>query len=211
MAIYKSSFNKKPDKKESEKQEKEKQIVVKEKKVKAKRKVNAPLISLIVFSVIFLICILPSNFIKNFILGVIGLLVYPICVIGILVSALFMKKKRFSFSPNKRYIIYLSIALFIIWFIFHLILTSRLPMNGYGEFLRETYLARTTAGGILFSLISYPIVKLLTLVGAYVFSAIALAIIVGLIIDFINTERNSNKAEKKSKFDFNSLGESAQI
>ena len=205
MAIYKSSFNKKPDKKESEKQEKEKQIVVKEKKVKAKRKVNAPLISLIVFSVIFLICILPSNFIKNFILGVIGLLVYPICVIGILVSALFMKKKRFSFSPNKRYIIYLSIALFIIWFIFHLILTSRLPMNGYGEFLRETYLARTTAGGILFSLISYPIVKLLTLVGAYVFSAIALAIIVGLIIDFINTERNSNKAEKKSKFDFNSI------
>lgn len=205
MAIYKSSFNKKPDKKESEKQEKEKQIVVKEKKVKAKRKVNAPLISLIVFSVIFLICILPSNFIKNFILGVIGLLVYPICVIGILVSALFMKKKRFSFSPNKRYIIYLSIALFIIWFIFHLILTSRLPMNGYGEFLRETYLARTTAGGILFSLISYPIVKLLTLVGAYVFSAIALAIIVGLIIDFINTERNSNKVEKKSKFDFNSI------
>ena len=182
MAIYKSSFNKKPDKKENEKkQEKEKQVVIKDKKVRTKRKVNAPLISLVIFSVVLLICILPSNFIKNFILGVIGLLVYPICVIGILVSALLMKKKRFSFSANKRYIVYLSIALFIIWFIFHLILTSRLPMDGYGSFLRETYSARTTAGGILFSLISYPIVKLLTLVGAYIFSAIALAIFVALI------------------------------
>ena len=206
MAIYKSSFNKKPDKKENEKkQEKEKQVVIKDKKVRTKRKVNAPLISLVIFSVVLLICILPSNFIKNFILGVIGLLVYPICVIGILVSALLMKKKRFSFSANKRYIVYLSIALFIIWFIFHLILTSRLPMDGYGSFLRETYSARTTAGGILFSLISYPIVKLLTLVGAYIFSAIALAIFVGLIIDLINVERNSNKVEKKTKFDFNSI------
>lgn len=206
MAIYKSSFNKKPDKKENEKkQEREKQVVIKDKKVKTKRKVNVPLISLVIFFVILLICILPSNFIKTFILGVIGLLVYPICAIGILVSALLMKKKRFSFSPNKRYIIYLSIALFIIWFIFHLILTSRLPMNSYGSFLKETYSARTTAGGILFSLLSYPIVKLLTLVGAYIFSAIALAIFVGLIIDLINVEKNSNKVEKKTKFDFNSI------
>lgn len=206
MAIYKSSFNKKPDKNEKEKEKKQhKEQVEKVKIPKTKKKVNIPLICLIVFSVIFLVCVLPSNFIQNFLLGVFGLLVYPVCVVGILLSVFFMKKR--SINVRTKYVVYLSITLCIIWFIFHLILTARLPMNGYGSFLVETYRAKTTAGGILFSLISYPIVKLLTTVGAYIFSAIALAIFVGLIIDYVTVEKNQTKKEKKTKFDFSNIEE----
>ena len=204
MAIYKSSFNKKPEKKEKEKKQPREQEY-KIKTSKTKKRINAPLICLIVFSVIFLVCVLPSNFIKNFILGVFGLLVYPVCILGIVLSAFLMKKR--NLVVKTKYMVYLSIALFIVWFIFHLILTSRLPMESYGGFLVQTYQAKTTAGGIIFSLLSYPVVKILTLVGAYIFSAIALAIFVGLIIDYVMLDKSQAKKEKKSKFDFSNIEE----
>ncbi len=201
MAIYKSSFNKKPEKKE--KQVKEKPVKIKQQKPKKKIKVNVPLVCLICFLCVFVACCLPSNFFKNVMLGLFGLLVYPACLIGALFSALFLSKKKFK--AQTKYVVYLASALGIIWFIFHLILTSRLPATNYGIFLKETYIAKTTAGGILFSLISYPIVKLLTTVGAYIFSAIALAIFVGLIIDYINTEKSVGHEQRKTKFDFSNI------
>lgn len=206
MAIYKSSFNKKPEKERPVKKEKPKKEVVakvKDTETKTKHKVNKAIVSLIVFSIIFLVCILPSNFIKNFILGVVGLLVYPVCVLGIVFSIFFLKQRRIK--VKRKYVAYLVSALTVIWFIFHLILTHRLPMDNYGVFLAQSYLAKTTAGGLLFSLISYPIVKLLTIVGAYIFSAIALAVLIGLIIDYIIVERSVGHAEPKSKFDFRNI------
>ncbi len=208
MAIYKSSFNKKPEREKPKREKVEKQPKAapeKTERPKRRHKVNKPLIALIVFSLVFLVCVLPNNFIKSFVLGLIGLLVYPVCIIGILFSIYFMQNRRIR--VKKQYVIYLTCALAVIWFIFHLILTNRLSMENYGVFLAESYLARTTAGGLIFSLISYPIVKLLTIVGAYIFSAIALAIFVGLIIDYVIVERSVGHAEKKSKFDFRNIEE----
>lgn len=196
MAIYKSSFNKKPEKKEKEREEPKKVS-----KPKVKHKVNLPAIFLTLCVVVFVLCLFP-NFLRNFFLGTIGLSVYPLCLVGIFFCTLKIMKKEFS--VKKRYMAYLICSLVIIWFIFHLILTSRLPRTGYGTFLKESYMARTTAGGILLSLISYPIVKLLTIVGAYIFSAIALAVFVGLIIDYVNSEKQGIKKEK-AKFDFKSI------
>lgn len=207
MAIYKSSFNKKPEKKpKKEKPVRESPVPAKEKsavKVKSTVKVNVPLICLIVFSILFLVCILPSNFAKNFLLGVFGLLVYPVSIMGILFSVFTLKKRQLT--VRKKYVVYLAISLFIIWFILHLILCSRIPYDGYGSFLLATYRAKTTAGGLVFSLISYPLVKLLTTVGAYIFSAILLAVFVGLIVDYICVEKKIEKPEKKSKFDFSNI------
>lgn len=204
MAIYKSSFNKnnkKPERQEKVKKEK----VEKPKREKKSTKINKALVCLIVFTALFVICVLPSNFAKNFILGCIGLSVYPISIIGIFFSIMSLRKKKLRVKT--RYIVYLASALSIIWFIFHLILTSKLDTSSFGLFLKETYIAKTTAGGLLFSLISWPIVKVLTTVGAYIFSVIALAIMVGLIIDYINVERTIGHADKKSKFDFKNISE----
>ncbi len=199
MAIYKSSFNKKPDKEKKEKQPKPEKPI----KQKTHTKVNVPLVCLIVFSVVLLLC-LPPIFTRSFVLGLIGLSVYPICVIGIVFSLLFLSKK--VYRVKKRYVVYLAIALGIIWFIFHLILTHNLPKTNYGEFLGATYKAKTTAGGILFSLISYPFVMAVTEVGAYIFSFIALAIFVGLIVDYIVVDKNIGH-KQKTKFDFKNIEE----
>lgn len=201
MAIYKSSFNKKPEKKEKiEKQPKEPAVKIR----KERKPVNKKMIACVVFSVLLLICI-PNNIIKRFLLGVFGLSIYPVCVLGIIFS-LFLMKKR-NYSAKKKYLVYLISTLFIIWFIFHLILTSKLPVETYGEYLKQTYLFKTTSGGIVFSLISYPMVKYLGYVGAYIVCAIVLAIFVGLIVDYVSVERNLVKAEKKTTFSFDDIEE----
>lgn len=200
MAIYKSSFNKKPEK---QKEPKVKEPKIKEKPPRKKVKINHALIWLILLLAVFVACVLPSNFVKNVLLGVIGLSVYPLCLIGTLFCGVKLSKKKFV--VKRRYVTFLSIAVGIIWFIFHLILTSRLDASSYGKFLVATYNAKTTAGGLIFSLISWPIVKVLTVVGAYIFSAIGLAVFVGLIIDYINTEKEYGHAEKKTKFDFKNI------
>ena len=198
MAIYKSSFNQKPDKKEKQpKEEKPKQA-----KPKSNFKVNGNLVCFIVSLLLFVGCLFPWFF-KNFVLGVVGLSIYPLSVIGMFFSLVFLSKRKYTLK--RKYIVLLSVAMCVIWFILHLILTSRLSLTSYGAFLSETYKAKTTAGGIVFSLISYPLSKYLTKVGAYIVCGIVLAIIVGLLIDYINTERTTGFAEKKSKFDFNAI------
>ena len=201
MAIYKSSFNKKPEKEVEKKPKKEKPI--KEAKPKKHIKVNVPFVTLLVFSFLLIVCIMPNNFLKSFILGLFGLTIYAVCVIGIFFSIMFLMKKKFV--ATKRYLVYLSVALGIVWLVFHLILTSKIPVNSFWEYLKQTYLAKTTAGGLVFSLISYPLVKYLTYVGAYIVCGIALAIFVGLIIDYVNTAKSQAIQNKKSKFDFDNI------
>jgi len=207
MAIYKSSFNKKPEKKKPEKHEKEK-VDVKPEKVKQpkiKKPVKVSIIWFFVFASLFVACIIPSNFIKNFCLGLVGLLIYPLSIMGAFFSLIAFRKKKYNIK--KRYVAYLISTLLIIWFIFHLILTSRIPMDSFVEFIKQTYLAKTTAGGILFSAITYPIVTYITIVGAYILFGILLAVFVGLIVDYINTEKFKGTAERPSKFDFSQLEE----
>ncbi len=202
MAIYKSSFNQKPEKEEKPKKEKHEKIKVPKQKSNVKINIRPSLISLFVCLILFIVCCF-SNFLKNFLLGTFGLLAYPLTLLGVFFSFLALKKKKLT--ARKKYVVYLSTACLIVWFVLHLILTSKLSTNSFGAYLAETYKAKTTAGGLVFSLISYPIIKLLTLVGAYIFSGIALAIFVGLIVDYLTVEKNLIKVEGKSKFDFKKI------
>lgn len=204
MAIYKSSFNQKPEKEEKPKQKKEKVEKIKPEK-KAEKKINIKwsMVWFAIFAVLFVVCCLPANFMKNCLLGLLGLSVYPLLLIGCVLCV--MKLKNAKFKLGKKYLTYISLALAITWFIFHLILTSKIPTNNFWEYLKQTYLATTTAGGVIFGFISYPLIKLLTVVGAYIFSTIALAIFVGLIADYFLVERKINNVESKSKFDFSNI------
>ena len=206
MAIYKSSFNpKKPEKDEKPPKEKK----VKPEKVKNPKKiiVKTSVIWACVFLGLFVACCFPSNFIKNVLLGMFGLAIYPVTFVGMFISTMLSTNKKFN--VNKKYITYIAFAVLIVWFIFHLILTSKLSTTNFWIYLKESYIAKTTGGGVVFSLISYPLIKLLTVVGAYIFSAIGLAVFVGLIIDCVAVQRHLVKQEKKTKFNFENLEEFA--
>ena len=199
MTIYTSSFNQKPEKPKKEKPVKVKPEKIKKEKVIKARKTNKAIVCLFVFATIFTLCLFPNIF-KNVLLGLFGLLVYPVGLIGIFFSFMFAKKRKYN--AKKKYVVYLTCTLFTIWFIFHLILTSKIPTNNYWEYLKLSYQAKTTAGGMLFSLLSYPAIRFLTVVGAYIFSAITLAIFVGLVIDYVNVQRHLEENKQKSSFVF---------
>ena len=203
MAIYKSSYNQKPEKEEKPKKEKKEKIKLPKEKTTRKINVKPSLISLIIFTVLFVTCCVPGNFFENFLLGMFGLSVYPLTLIGVFFSVVNLRKIKFNIG--KKYIAFIAIALGVVWFILHLILTSKLSLNSFGTYLAETYKAKTTSGGLIFSLISYPMIKLLTVVGAYIISTITLAIFVGLIADYVLVQRKIVKVEKKSRFDFGSF------
>lgn len=206
MAIYKSSFNQKPEKEKKVKQPKpEKEKPVKPERQTTKIHLNGAIVALCIYVGIGLLCILP-NIVKHVMLGLFGLSVYPICLLGIFFSVVRLTKREFTIK--KRYLAYLISAVCIIWFIFHLIMTNALSIDAralsYGSYLAKCYQAQVTAGGLVFGLLSYPIVKLITIVGAYVFSAIALAVMVGLIIDYVYVDKTVGH-DTKQKFDFKEI------
>ncbi len=204
MAIYKSSYNQKPEKQEKPKKEKKEKIKLPKENVEKKKiNIRPSLICLFIFLTLFVVCCFPSNFLKNFLLGVFGLSVYPLTLLATFFS--FTAFKKAKLNVKKKFVSYIVVCICVVWFIFHLILTSKLSMTSFGAYLIETYKAKTTAGGIIFSLLSFALIKLLTVVGAYIVSAIVLAIFVGLSVDYVMVERKIGKVEQKTKFDMKSF------
>lgn len=193
MPIYKSTLNTNNKKPKKDKQPKEKVKIPKEKKKKI------ALISLLILSSILFVLLLFNNPIQNFLLGVLGIFAYPFFLsCSLLLIAGVSHKKYFI---NKRYIVCLSFSLFFVITIIHLILTRNVSLDSFSKYISQTYKAQTTGGGVVFSLFTFPIVKYLTKVGAYVLTIIGLLISIGLTADCIVVARN--KPEKKeNNFDF---------
>lgn len=190
MPIYRSTLN------TNKKTNKEKKPKKEHKKRNTKQ---AVLVGALIFCVLSFVFLMFDNFVQDFYLGLFGVFSYPLFATALVfLSALAMKKK---YKLNKRYLTFLCLSLFFTVFILHLILTHNLPLKSYGNYLIRTYKLKTSGAGLVMSMISYPIIKLLTTVGAYVFSAIGLVISVGFLIDCIIVMRNSEE-QVESKFNF---------
>lgn len=201
MSIYKSTLN-------TSKQKKEKKVKPEKIKTKLEPIIRVSkyiaIIALVLSAICFVGLCAPSNFIKNFLLGLLGLSAYPICLLTIFLCAMGLGKTKYD--VNKKYVIFLTCALFFVLMVIHLILTTRLDLNSYSQYLRDTYNLKTSGAGIIMSLATYWMKKYLTVVGAYIFSVILLTVFIGLIIDSRNS---NNKIEQdtptKSKFDFGGM------
>ena len=201
MSIYKSTLN-------TSKQKKEKKI--KPPKIKTKREPVIKLskyitiIVLLLSAVSFVGLCAPSNFIKNFLLGLIGLSAYPICLLTIFLCVMSLGKTKYE--VNKKYVIFLSFALFFTLMVAHLILTTKIDTTTYSQYLADTYKLKTSGAGLIMSLFTYWMKKYLTVVGAYIFSIILLTVFIGLILDAKHANnRVEENVPQKSKFDFGGL------
>lgn len=200
MSIYKSTLN---TSKQKQKKQKPEKIKVKHPPIISKGRFA--LISLLVISVAcFVALCLPHNFIKNFMLGLLGLSAYPVCVLSAFLCAMSLGKTKYEI--NKKYAIYLTCALFFVLMIVHLILTTRVSLESYSQYLTDTYSLKTSGAGLIMSLFTYWMKKYLTVVGAYILSAIMLTVFIGLIVDSKNNvQPKEEQPEKKSNFDFGGL------
>ena len=201
VSIYKSTLN--TSKQKKQKKEKAPKIKTRQPKV-----VNVSKYILIVALVLSAICFVglcaPSNFIKNFLLGLIGVSAYPICLLSAFLCAMGLSKTKYE--VNKKYVIYLTCALFFVLMVVHLVLTTNIETNTYSQYLKDTYALKTSGAGLVMSLFTYFMKKYLTVVGAYIFSIILLTVFIGLILDTKhNFKQPSEEKPQKSKFDFSGL------
>lgn len=163
-------------------------------------------------SVFFVLLVLLSfNFIKIFnitILGTFGLVVYPLCIFFIVLGILNLCNKEITVS---RSIVIVSIVWLCIFTLILQLATSKNIDAGLGEYLLTTFKSCSTAGGILFGLILYPIYYLTHTVATYVFLAIALVIISAILTDKIYTEVKRIKSGKGQTQSVNTYQNTTQI
>ena len=147
MPIYKSTLN-------TSKQKKEKKEKVNKIKTKQPQIINfkkyITIILLVLSLVAFVGLCAPNNFIKNFMLGLMGISAYPICLMSSFLC--FISLGNTQYEINKRYALYLSFALFFVLMITHLILTSRIKLGSYSQYLSDTYKLKTSGAGLVMSL-----------------------------------------------------------
>lgn len=196
MPIYKSTLNTNNSNKNKkpEKIKPVKQPMSKEKKLK----IFAG--CMIVFCLASFVLLMFKNFIRSFYLGTFGIFSYPLFLTSCLFFIAMLSKKKYTL--NKRYLISLSFALFFVLVIIHLILTHKISTASYGSYLVDSYKIKTSGGGIILSLLTYPVVKYLTVVGAYIFNIIGLVISIWLVVDSIIVARNTPPVPEKSNFNF---------
>ena len=212
VSIYKSTLNrgnskpKKSSKKEPRKDfgKTENKIKTKPPKVISKLKV-ALILSLLLISACFIFLCFPNG-IRNMLLGVFGLSAYPICLLSAFLCLIALGKNKYE--VNKKYTIFLSFALFFVVMIIHLVLTTKIATNSFGDYIKDTYKLKTSGAGIIMSCLTYFMKKYLTGVGAYIFASILLTIFVGLILDnkqVKKLQKTELQQPKKSEFDFSGL------
>ena len=126
------------------------------------------------------------SLINSFFLGTFGLLTYAIFVCGIIVGVLLILNKSYTVSK-------LDILFFAIWMFFFVCMlqcctTTKLPISSYGSYLSSTYSYKLSAGGIIFSLFTYPLIALThTFTSAIVINIIAIvATTTVIVIRFYN-------------------------
>lgn len=146
-----------------------------------------------------LLLMLAFNFIEIFtisILGSFGIMVYPLSVFFIIIGIMQICDKEIVVSKK-------IVGCLIAWLcVFTLILqlaTSKNIDASFGEYLLTTFKSCSTAGGVLFGIILYPIHYLTYTVATYVILAIALVILTAVLIDKIYLEVKNGKTQKTKK------------
>lgn len=129
-------------------------------------------------------------------LGTFGLLLYPL--------SLFMITLGIMQACNKEIVVSKKIVIcLIVWLcLFTLMMqmaTSKNIDSGFGEYLLTTFKSCSTAGGVLFGLVLYPLYLFTYEVATYIILAIALVITTAILIDKIYLEIVNGKKQKSNK------------
>ncbi len=139
-------------------------------------------ICVLVFLCVTLVCLITNlfAFYKSFLLGVFGLLIYPIIFLSIGYNILILTNRILRFNLKSLSLCLFTLLCFIC--ILHTAFSSNYDMSSIGAYLGQCYV-ETSVGGVIIGLIVYPFKALLFDVGAYVAFSIGLIISIAMIID----------------------------
>ena len=161
---------------------------------------------LLLFATLCLICLItgdaifsvPGAFVRSFLLGCFGIFAYLVVLYGIISGVQLIVDKNFGFPTKIKVLLTLCFAL--LSFIVQVIAMSGKQLT-YGQYIGQTYL-QGAGGGLIVSLIAYPISKLLTNAGTYVIFGIGFLVsIYFLVKEIVDTKK---KEQEESEVKFNS-------
>lgn len=111
---------------------------------------------------------------KYIFLGVFGFATYGYVIAGLTTGVLKLFKVRRKVSVGMIALYVLTLALIVL--MCHLATSRQYVSQGWGEYIKQCYLNANTAGGLLFSLLAYPLMFNNVM---YIFSMVVLGLVVG--------------------------------
>jgi len=139
--------------------------------------------------------------VKDFLLGVFGLSIYPLSIIALIVGIALVNNKKYV-MPFK-YVLYLATVSLVVLMLVNIIVLGN-PNNSFADYLIMTYNYKFTGGGLFAGVLLAPFLKTIGLAGTIIILAVVLVVFVALIADFLHSIKTfgyeKNKAQKNVSF-----------
>lgn len=133
--------------------------------------------------------------VKALLLGVFGVMLYPILLFTMLFCVAIISGRKFMYSV--KYVVYLLLCFIFFICVLHIIFTPFSAQVGYGEYLSGCFKALYTPGGALIAIFTYPVTHLLHNVAGIVIYAIAFVISLYFVLSYLDAvKQNKVKQEE---------------
>lgn len=132
-------------------------------------------------------------FLKNFFLGTFGIFVYPLCVLGFIISLALLNNKKYVMP--KRYAIFLILSLILLLSILQLIIIGMPTGKTYGQYIGLNYSKKYTAGGMIIGFIPSTLMYLMGSVATYILLSIGFIVALAFFVEAIISMRKNEEKE----------------
>lgn len=132
------------------------------------------------------------EFLKIFIMGMLGYFSFPIAILAFVIGVALVNKKKYVMTV--KYVVFLTVAIMSIVCILHLAFIDK--SGTFFEYIGRSYTAQNTVGGIVAGILTAPILFILNSTGAYILFSAVFIIFAGLIADYIYYLNKSAKTKK---------------
>lgn len=160
---------------------------------------------LVLFATLCLVCLItrekvfyvPGQYVNAFLLGTFGYFAYAVNIYVFLLGVKLITDKNIPLG--RKYKLLGTLAFFLIALLAHII-SMGASVNNFGEYIKTAYqmgeggISTASAGGVIMSLISYPVSALLTVTGSSVVVGLGVVAVVGVLaVDLFNAKKQGYK------------------
>lgn len=132
-------------------------------------------------------------FLKSFFLGILGIFVYPLCVLGFIISLALLNNKKYVMP--KKYAIFLIVSLILLLSILQLIIIGLPSGKTYGEYIALNYTKKITAGGMIIGFLPSTLMYLMGGVATYILLSVGLITSVAFFVEALLSLRKTQQKE----------------
>lgn len=166
------------------------QVSKKDKKRNKNAKAVAGWILLAISTFVFLFSVTKLiPFLNYFFLGIFGVFVYPLCLVGFVISLALLNNKKYVMP--KRYAIFLCLSLFLFLSIIQLIIVGSPSELAYGQYVGLNYSKQMTAGGMLIGFLPTSLAYLMGIPATYVVLSVGLLASIAFFVEAVISMRKT--------------------